>query len=150
MMNLLNLDIQGREPFAKIVQTLIQKHRLDPNEIFMNVLESQEAPEMNYWMTKVLVQEHFVSPQQEVARDAEGEPVKPLQAACLLQNVGMVAALLEMNAFQGGVTDKDFQLAARIASKQEDQALLGVIMRYAQEVGNLETFMRELQGAQLQ
>ncbi|WP_024850131.1 hypothetical protein [Hydrogenovibrio kuenenii] len=149
-MNLLNLDPQTKEPFTKIVQTLIQKHKLDPNEIFMNVLESQEEPEMNYWMTKVLVQEHFVSPRQEVARDAEGEVVKPLQAACLLQNVGMVAALLEMNAFQGGVTDHDLQLAARMASRHEDQAVLGVIMRYAQEVGSLETFMRELQGAQLQ
>ncbi|MDX1795384.1 MAG: hypothetical protein R3219_01560 [Hydrogenovibrio sp.] len=149
-MNLLNLDEASRAPFAKIVQTLIQKHKLDPNEIFMNVLESREEPEMNYWMTRVLVQEHFVSPQQEVARDANGEVVKPLQAACLLQNTGMVAALLELNAFQGGVEGKDLQLAARIASKQEDQAILGVIMRYAQEVGNLELFMRELQGASIQ
>lgn len=149
-MNLLNLDEATRAPFAKIVHTLIQKHKLDPSEIFMNVLESQEEPEMNYWMTKILVQEHFVSPQQEVARDASGEVVKPLQAACLLQNMGMVAALLELNAFQGGVEDTDLQLAARIASKQEDQAALGIIMRYAQEVGNLELFMRKLQGASIQ
>lgn len=150
MMNLLNLDPQTRAPFATIVQTLIQKHKLDPNEIFLNVLESQEAPEMNYWMTKVLVQEHFVSAQQEVGRDAEGAVVKPLQAAALLQNVGMVAALLEMSAFQGGVTDTDLQLTARIASQHEDEGVMGVIMRYAQEVGSLEPFMRELQGAKLQ
>jgi hypothetical protein len=48
------------------------------------------------------------------------------------------------------VTDREFQLAARIASRQEDQGALGVIMKYAQEVGNLETFMRELQDAPIQ
>jgi len=37
-MNLLALDPNTRAPFSKTVQTLIQKHRLDPNEIFMNVL----------------------------------------------------------------------------------------------------------------
>lgn len=149
-MNLLDLKPETREPFSKTVQTLIQKHQMDPNEIFMNVLESQEAPEMNYWMMKVLIQEHFVSPQQEVAKDAEGASVKPLQAACLLSNVGALAALLEVNAFQGEVTGREFQLAARIASKQEDQALLGVIMKYAQETGSLELFMRELQSAPVQ
>jgi len=149
-MNLLALDPNTRAPFSKTVQTLIQKHRLDPNEIFMNVLESQEAVEMNYWMMKVLIQEHFVSPQQAVAKDAAGEPVKPLQAACLLGNVGAVAALLESRAFQGDVCDREYQLAARIASKKEDQGLLGVMMKYAQEVGGLEIFMRELQSATLQ
>lgn len=149
-MNLLNVEQAQREPFSKTVQTLIQKHKIDPNEIFMNVLESQEEAEMNYWMMKVLIQEHFVSPQQEVAKDQAGESVKPLQAACLLSNVGAAAALLEANAFQGGVTDREFQLAARIASKQEDQGVLGVLMKYAQEVGNLEPFMRELQAAPIQ
>ncbi|KUJ71242.1 hypothetical protein [Thiomicrospira sp. WB1] len=146
-MNLLDLPEEQRDHFSKSVQVLVQKHRIDPNEIFMNALESQEAPEMNYWMIKVLIQEHFVSPQQSVGQDAEGETVKPLQAAALLKNVGAVAALLEANAFQGSVTDKEFQLTARIASKQEDQAVLGVMMKYAQAMGHLETFMRELEGA---
>jgi len=149
-MNLLNLDSAQRAPFSATVQTLIQKHKIEPNEIFMNVLESEEAPEMNYWMMKVMIQEHFVSPQQAVAKDQAGEAVKPLQAACLLGNVGAVAALLEANAFQGGVSDREFQLAARIASKQEDQGVLGVIMKYAQEVGNLETFMRDLNASPIQ
>lgn len=149
-MNLLNLDDKTREPFSKTVQSLIQKHKIQPADIFMNVLESQEAPEMNYWMTKVLVQEHFVSAQKELAKDEAGESVKPLQAACLLQNVGMVAALLELNAFVGGMADQDFQLAARIASKQEDEAVMGLLMRYAQELGNLEIMMKELQNAPIQ
>lgn len=149
-MNLLNLDDKTREPFSKTVQSLIQKHKIQPADIFMNVLESQEAPEMNYWMTKVLVQEHFVSAQKELAKDEAGESVKPLQAACLLQNVGMVAALLELNAFVGGMADQDFQLAARIASKQEDEAVMGLLMRYAQELGNLEIMMKELQNAPVQ
>lgn len=149
-MNLLELDEAQRAPFARITSGLIHDKGFDPKEIFMNVLESQEAPEMNYWMTKVLVQEHFVSPQEEVGEDAAGESVKPLQAACLLNNVGMVAALLELRAFKGELIDKEFQLAARIASKQEDQAVLGVIMKYAQELGGLEPFMRELQGSTLQ
>jgi hypothetical protein len=149
-MNLLNLDENTREPFSKTVQTLVQKHKIQPADIFMNVLESQEAPEMNYWMTKVLVQEHFVSPQKEIAKDEAGESVKPLQAACLLQNVGMVAALLELNAFTGGMADKDFQLAARIASKHEDEAVMGLLMRYAQELGNLEIMMKALQNAPIQ
>ena len=149
-MNLLNLKPETRAPFSATVKTLIQKHKIDPHEIFMNVLESQEAPDMNYWMTLVLVQEHFVSPQQEVAKDAVGESVKPLQAACLLQNAGMVAALLELNAFSGSLTDREFQLAARIASQQENEAIMGLLMAYAQEMGNLEPFMRTLQGAPLQ
>lgn len=149
-MNLLNIEPETREPFSKTVQTLIQKHKINPNEILMNVLESQEAPEMNYWMTMVLVQEHFVSPQQEVAKDDAGESVKPLQAACLLQNVGMAAALLELEAFNGSVTDRDFQLCARIASQHEDQAILGLLMKYAQEKDLLEPFMRTLQGSTLQ
>jgi len=149
-MNLLNLDEKTREPFSKTVQTLIQKHKIQPADIFMNVLESQEAPEMNYWMTKVLVQEHFVSAQKELAKDEAGESVKPLQAACLLQNIGMVAALLELNAFVGGMADNDFQLAARIASKHEDEAIMSLLMRYAQELGNLEIMMKALQNAPIQ
>ncbi len=149
-MNLLNLDENTREAFSKMVQTLIQKHKIQPVDIFMNVLESQEAPEMNYWMTKVLVQEHFVSAQKEIAKDEADESVKPLQAACLLQNVGMVAALLELNAFTGGMADKDFQLAARISSKHEDEALMGLLMRYAQELGNLEIMMKALQNSPIQ
>ncbi|MBN2865869.1 MAG: hypothetical protein JXK16_07670 [Thiotrichales bacterium] len=149
-MNLLNLDEAQRAPFSRIVAGLVRDKSIDPQEIFMNVLESQEAPEMNYWMTLVLTQEHFVSPQREVAKDAAGEPVKPLQAACILQNIGMVAALLELNAFTGSVTGRDFQLCARIASQHEDQAVLGLLMKYAQDMDALEPFMRTLQGATLQ
>lgn len=149
-MNLLNLDEAQRAPFARIAAGLIRDKGIDPREIFLNVLESQEAPEMNYWMTMVLVQEHFVSAQQEVAKDAAGEAVKPLQAACLLQNVGMVAALLELGGFKGSVTDREFQLSARIASSHEDQAILGLLMKFAQEKDVLEPFMRALQGSTLQ
>ncbi len=149
-MNLLNLDEKTRAPFSKTVQTLIQKHKIAADTIFMNVLESEEAPEMNYWMTKVLVQEHFVSAQKELGKDENGEAVKPLHAACLLRNVGMLAALLELNAYSGDFTGKDFQLAARIASKHEDDVLLGVMMRYANELGNLEVFMKALQDAPTQ
>jgi len=149
-MNLLNLKPETRAPFSTTVKTLVSQHHLDPNEIFMNVLESQENPDMNYWMTLVLIEEHGVLPEQEMGKDATGEVVKPLQAACLLKNPGMVAALLEHNAFQGGLTDREFQLAARIASKQEDQEILGIMMRYAQEVGNLECFMKTLQNAPIQ
>ncbi|HHT00982.1 MAG TPA: hypothetical protein ENK73_09045 [Thiomicrospira sp.] len=149
-MNLLNLDEAQRAPFSRIVAGLVRDKGIDANEIFMNVLESQEAPEMNYWMTMVLTQEHFVSSQKEVAKDAAGESVKPLQAACILQNIGMVAALLELKAFKGSVTDRDFQLCARIASQHEDQAVLGLLMKFAQEMDLLEPFMRALQGTTLQ
>ncbi|MEA1990088.1 MAG: hypothetical protein U9N57_12895 [Pseudomonadota bacterium] len=149
-MNLLNLDEAQRAPFSRIVAGLVRDKSIDANEIFLNVLESEEAPEMNYWMTMVLTQEHFVSPQKEVAKDAAGESVKPLQAACILQNIGMVAALLELDAFKGSVTDRDYQLCARIASQHEDQAVLGLLMKYAQEMDLLEPFMRALQGSTLQ
>ncbi len=149
-MNLLGLDQAQRGPFARLTAGLIRDKGIDPFEIFMNVLESEEAPEMNYWMTIVLVQEHFVTPQKEVAKDAAGETVKPIQAACLLKNVGMVAALLELGAFSGSVTDRDFQLCARIASQHEDQAILGLMMKYAQEKDVIEPFMRSLQGNTLQ
>lgn len=149
-MNLLNLDEAQRAPFARITAGLVRDKGIDPFEIFLNVLESEEAPEMNYWMTMVLVQEHFVTAQKEVAKDAAGESVKPIHAACLLKNVGMMAALLELGAFKGSVTDHDFQLCARMASQDEDQAILGLLMKYAQEKDVLEPFMRSLQGSTLQ
>jgi hypothetical protein len=149
-MNLLNLKPETRAPFSTTVKTLITEHKLAPDEIFMNVLESQENPDMNYWMTRVLVEEQHVVPEQEMGKDAAGEIVKPLQAACLLQNPGMVAALLELNAFQGSLTDREFQLTALIASKQEDQIILGIMMRYAQEMGHLVMFMKTLQNAPTQ
>lgn len=149
-MNLLGLDQAQRAPFARLTAGLVRDKGIDPFEIFLNVLESEEAPEMNYWMTVVLVQEHFVSAQKEVAKDAAGEIVKPIQAACLLKNVGMVAALLELGTFKGSVTDRDFQLCARIASQHEDQAILGLMMKYAQEKDLIEPFMRSLQGSTVQ
>ena len=149
-MNLLNLNPESRDSFASIVKTLVKKHQTDPSEMFMHALESEAEPEMNYWMTKVLVQDYFVSAQMVVGNDAEGEPVKALQAACLLQNVGVVAALLELGGFKGSVTDKEYQLAARIASQHEDQAVLGLLMKYAQEKDLLEPFMRSLQSKTLQ
>ena len=149
-MNLLNLDEAQRVPFSRLVAGLVREKGIDAKEIFLNALESEEAPEMNYWVMKVLMQEHFVSPQMEVAKDAAGEPVKALQAAALLNNVGAVAALLESGGFSGGVMDRDFQLTARIAAKQEDQAVMGVLMKYAQEIGYLETFMRSLNGDSVQ
>ncbi len=149
-MNLLNLNPDSRDSFSNIVKTLVQQHKADPNEMFMHALESEAEPEMNYWMTKVLVQEYFVSPQMVVGKDSEGTPVKALQAACLLQNVGVVAALLELGGFKGSVMDKEYQLAARIASKHEDQAVLALLMKYAQEKELLEPFMRALQRSTLQ
>jgi len=149
-MNLLNFDSKNRDSFSNIVKTLVTRHQNDPKEIFMHALESEAEPEMNYWMTMVLVQEHFVSPKMEVAKDQAGAPVTALQAACLLKNVGVVAALLELGGFNGSVLDKDFQLAARIASSHEDQALMGVLMKYAQEKDLIEPFMRKLKGAALQ
>lgn len=149
-LNLLNLDEKNRDSFSQIVKTLVQKHQTDPKEMFVHALESEAEPEMNYWMSLVLIQEYFVSPQLEVAKDAAGEPVKALQAACLLQNVGAVAALLEVDGFKGSVTDREYQLAARIASSHEDQAVLGLLMKYAQEKDALEPFMRTLQGSTLQ
>ena len=149
-MNLLNLDQANREAFVKTLNTLVNDHKLNPNEVFVNVLESNEAPEMNYWMAQVLLTEHQVNGQQVLAQDASGEDVKPLQAACLLQNVGVAAALLEAGAFEGSVVDRDFQLAARIASKHEDQAVLAVLMKFSQERGELEWMMKTLQGTTLQ
>lgn len=149
-MNLLNLNTEDRAIFSKTLETLIGGHKMNPNEVFLNVLESTEAPDMNYWMSLVLLEEHGVDGQQVLDKDAAGENVKPLQAACLLQNLGVVAALLEKQAYQGSVVDREFQLAARIASRHEDQALLGVLMKYAQERNELEWMMKALQGSPLQ
>jgi len=149
-MNIMNFDENNRESFSKIVKTMVNSHQTDPKEMFLHALESEAEPEMNYWMTRVLVQEHFVSPRLEVGKDSAGEPVFALQAACLLQNVGVVAALVELDGFKGSVVEKEFQLAARIASKHEDQAVLAVLMKYAQEIDQLEPFMRLLQGSALQ
>jgi hypothetical protein len=149
-MNLLNFDVANRAAFVKTLQTLVKEHQLKPDEIFMNVLESTEEPQMNYWMARIIIEELGVDPQQTLAQDAAGEAVKPLQAACLLQNIGVAAALIELQAYKGSVVEREFQLAARIASKHEDQALLGVMMKYAQERDELDWFMKALQGGQLQ
>ena len=149
-MNLLSFDEKNRESFSNIVKTLVVRHEQSPQEIFMHALESEAEPEMNYWMTMVLVQEQFVSANLVVSKDAAGEAVKAFHAACLLKNVGMVAALLELSGFKGTVMDKEFQLAARIAAKQEDQVVMGVLMKYAQEKDLIEPFMRSLQGSLLQ
>jgi hypothetical protein len=149
-MNLLNFPEENRASFSNIVKTLVNRHQNNPQEIFIHALESEAEPEMNYWMTMVLVQEHFVSAKMEVAKDAEGQPVKALQAACLLKNVGVIAALVELGGFEGTVLDKDFQLAARIASQHEDEAAMGVLMKYAQEKGLLEPFMLKVQGSTVQ
>ena len=149
-MNLLNLTPETRTTFSNSVKTLVEKHQLAPNEIFLNVLESDENPDMNYWMTLVLVQEHGVNPQQEVGRDKANEMVKPLQAACLLRNPGMVAALLELKAFQGSLTDREFLISARMASGLEDQDILALMMRYAQEMSNLEALMSALKNEPIQ
>lgn len=149
-MNLLDLNTEDKAVFKKTLATLIVEHKLSPNDIFLNVLESTEAHDMNYWMSLVLIEDHGVDAQQVLDQDAAGEDVKPLQAACLLQNLGVVAALLETHAFKGSVVDREFQLAARIASKHENQALLGVLMKYAQEKDELEWMMKALQGSTLQ
>lgn len=149
-MNLLNLDQANREAFVKTLDKLINQLAMKPSDMFMHVLESTEAPEMNYWMTRVLIEDHGLDAQQSLAKDASGEDVKPLQAACLLQNIGVAAVLLEKQAFNGSVVDREFQLAARIASKHEDQALLGLLMKYAQQRGELEWMMQALQGSTLQ
>lgn len=149
-MNLLNFDEKNRESFSSIVKTMVQRHQNDPKEMFLHAIESEAEPEMNYWMTKVLVEEHFVSARMEVGKDAAGQAVTALQAACLLQNVGVVAALVELQGFKGSVVEREFLLAAKIASQHEDQAVLGVLMKYAQEKNQLEPFMRQLQGNALQ
>lgn len=148
-MNLLGLDSAQRAPFSRLTAGLVQQKAIPATEIFLNVLESQEATEMNYWMAKVLIEDHAVSPQLVVGEDATGEKVKALQAACLLNNSGVVAAILESHGFQGAIEGREFQLAARIASQQEDEVVMGLIMKYAQQMGHLETLMRSLQGSKL-
>jgi len=148
--NLLNFDEKNRESFSNIVKTMVQKHQSDPKEMMLHAIESEAEPEMNYWMTKVLVEEYFVSARMPVGKDAAGQEVSALQAACLLKNVGVVAALVELGGFKGSVVEKEFQLVARIASQHEDQAILGLLMKFAQDNDLLEPFMRQLQGTSLQ
>ena len=149
MSQLLNFDPKNREAFATMVSTLVQRHGQSPRDIFIHALESQAEPEVNYWTILELVQSHFVSPTEAVGEDAQGEPVKPLHAAVLMQNPGALAALLELKAYEGSVTDRDIQLAARMASQHEDQALLAILMKHAEQRGALEPFMRALQNAPL-
>lgn len=149
MSNLLNFDPANRDAFATMVATLVQRHGQSPRDIFIHALESQTEPEVNYWTILELVQNHFVSPTEAVGEDAEGEPVKPLHAAVLMQNPGALAALLELKAYEGSITDRDYQLAARMASQHEDQALLAMLMKHAENLGALEPFMRALQNAPL-
>ncbi len=133
-MNLLNLDEKNKKPFSKIVEKLIQKNKISAEDIFMNVLESEEEAEMNYWMTKVLVQEYFVPAKKAVAKDAAGEPITPLQGACLLNNIGMVAALLELNAFTGAIADQEFQTIAKIAETHKDEKIMSLLTYYTQSL----------------
>lgn len=146
----LNFDPEHREAIALMVNTLVERHKQSPQDIFIHALESQAEPEMNYWTILELVENHGVNPQVAVGQDAQGEDVKPLHAVVLMQNPGALAALLTLKAYAGSMTDRDIQLAARMASQQEDQVQLAILMKHAERQGALEPFMHALQNMFLQ
>ncbi len=150
MHELLNFDPSHREPIALMVKTLIDRHQQPARDIFIHALESRSEPEMNYWTILTLVETYEVDPQAAIGQDAQGEAVKPLHAAVLMQNPGALAALLTLKAYEGTMVDRDIQLAARMASQQEDQAQLAILMKHAEQQGALEPFMRALQNVPVQ
>ena len=141
---LLSVSDEQRDPFSLMMRTLIQRHGHAPADLFMHGLESQADAIMNYWTLRILVEEHQVSPLAPVGTDSAGEPVKPLHAAILMNNAGALAALLFLQAYEGGMDGRDMQLAIRMAHQQENLLLAALIMRHAELRGELGTLMKAL------
>ena len=141
---LLAVNDEQREPCALMIRTLIDRHGQTPEDLFLHVLESRADAAMNYWSLRALVEEHQVSPLAPVGTDSTGEPVKPLHAAILMDNAGALAALLALNAWEGGMDGRDMQLAIRMARQRENPLLAALIMRHAELQGELATLLKGL------
>ena len=61
-----------------------------------------------------------------------------------MDNAGALAALLALNAWEGGMDGRDMQLAIRMARQRENPLLAALIMRHAELQGELATLLKGL------
>ena len=128
------------------IQHLITEDKIAPSMIFMKALEGQNT-EASYWSIKVLIEQFAVDPLHPVGtmnNEENGDPILAIHASALLGNVGALAALLEANAFEGGLEGDQFQLLVRMVQRSEVEGLMGLLIRYVEEQGELEKFMQQM------
>jgi hypothetical protein len=133
------------EDVKEAVLHLIQAQKMPPSQIFMAALEGKNA-EASYWTIRHLAQDYALNLTNPVGHwdnDPSGEPILPLHAAVVMQNTGALAALLELEAFDGGLEGRPFDLLMRMC-QQASQDLMGVLVRYLEAKGELA---RLLEGA---
>lgn len=147
-MNLLGFSQENRASFEATLQGLIDERGVKAEDLFLNVVESQQEAEMNYWMMKILLEKYSQDPQQVLGQDAAGQDVSVLQAAALMNNLGVIAALLETNSF--AAQDLEVLQIAQIASNQQNEPLLGLVLAFAKEKDYLEVLVRSLKDETLQ
>lgn len=128
------------------IQHLIMEDKIAPSMIFMKALEGQNT-EASYWSIKVLLDDYAVNPLHPVGtmnNEEDGDPILAIHASALLGNVGALAALLEADAFTGELEGGDFQLLMKMVQRSEVEGLMGLLIRYVEEKGQLENFMQQI------
>lgn len=145
-MSLFSADSALREPFNTLVDKLLSDVSLQASDVFLHALESEADAQMNYWVVRLLIERKVVDPLSPVSQDSAGSAVMPIHAACLLQNVGALAAMLDVSAYEGSPLGKQFVSALRICQTQGFDQGAGLMMAHAQTHGVLDALLLSLQG----
>ena len=145
-MALFSADTALREPFSLLVEKLLSEEGIKAEDVFFHALESESDPQMNYWVVRLLVEKKAVDPCKEVSKDSAGMAVMPIHAACLLNNTGALAAMLDLGAYEGSPLGKHYVAAMRICQSQGFDQGAGLMMAHAQEQGVLDALLLSLQG----
>ncbi|SFR64086.1 hypothetical protein [Thiomicrospira sp. ALE5] len=145
-MSLFSADESLREPFNTLVDRLLADVELKPADIFLHALESEADTQMNYWVVRLLIEREEVDPHHAVSQDSAGAAVMPLHAACLLKNMGALAAMLDLDAYQGSPLGSEFGSALRICQTQGFDHGAGLMMAHAKQHDLLEALLLSLQG----
>ncbi len=145
-MALFSADTSLREPFCLLVDKLLSDEGISAADVFFHALESEADAQMNYWVVRLLIEQKLVSPCNEVSKDSAGMAVMPIHAACLLHNIGALAAMLDLCAYDGSPLGKEFGAALRICQRQGFDQGAGLMMAHAQQQGVLDALLLSLQG----
>ncbi|AHF00416.1 hypothetical protein THIAE_00445 [Thiomicrospira aerophila AL3] len=145
-MALFSADTTLREPFSLLVGKLLSEEGIKAEDVFFHALESEADAQMNYWVVRLLIERKAVDPLLAISQDAVGAAVKPLHAACLLHNIGALAALLDIKAYEASPLGKDYLAALRICQKQGFDQGAGLMMAHAKKLDFLDALLMTLQG----
>jgi hypothetical protein len=134
---------QDLHDVSTAIAHLIQEEKLPPSQIFLSALEGKNAV-MAYWTIHHLVKDYCVNVLHPVGfwdNNPQGEPILPIHAAVVVNNVGALAALLELEAFEGDVQGRQFEALVRMCEQAESD-VMGVLIRYLEAKNQLNLLMR--------